>query len=137
MSNHHISFENLEPDEPIDKAHLEKCSSCRAEYRLRAFVTKASKEAPEMEVPPFFSARVASLIRNEKAPVLIYFERAARQFVPVLIALLLTTGLALYTFLQTPGIEFRTEAFFAESGDDVYMEYVVNSLAGLPEEGGE
>jgi hypothetical protein len=138
MSDHHILFENLEPDEPIDMVHLEACSKCRAEYRMRAFVSMASKAAPDIEVPPFFSARVTALIKSDRLPVLFYFERAARQLVPLLLALVLTTGLALYTFTQGPAVDLRTEALFGEpGGDEVYMEYVVNSLVGLPEEGGE
>lgn len=104
---------------------------------MRAFVSLASKTAPEIEVPPFFSARVAALVKSERTPVLFYFERAARQLVPVLLALVLTTGLAFYTLFQGPAEEFRTEALYRESGDEVYMEYVVNSLVGLPEEVGE
>ncbi|HSR49349.1 MAG TPA: hypothetical protein VLV83_00895 [Acidobacteriota bacterium] len=88
----HIDFSKLEPDESFDRRHLEECSRCRADWEAYGVVRGLARQAPSIEAPPFFAARVARLAVSEPSlagPFVMALQRAAQRLLPVFATLVL------------------------------------------------
>ncbi len=96
MSKEGIDFSRLEPDEPFDESRIADEDS-QADYDAFRTVRRMAAEAPEIEPPPFFAARVARLALDVRSqPLVFFFHRAARQLLPAFLAVLVTIGFLAY-----------------------------------------
>lgn len=94
MNDKHIDFSNLERGDSVDREHLIACRECRDQHGVWRLIRDQAGQAPTIEAPPFFASRVARLAVSESesgqpAFFLLTFERAARQLLPVFMALIL------------------------------------------------
>jgi len=137
MNREHIPFENLEFDREPDHSHLSQCRSCRMGWAIFRFLAFQVTSTPQVEVPPFFAGRVAEIIRSVEAPFALFFQRAARQLIPVFAVLVLGTSVLFYAFATTESPDqYYTQMFFEEPlPEELSLENVVDSLSEPPEEG--
>ncbi|MEE8349808.1 MAG: hypothetical protein V3R94_09575 [Acidobacteriota bacterium] len=136
MTEEHLGFSDLDFLDIEPPAHADRCQECGERWSVFRFLGFQVRNAPEMDIPPFFSKRVSQLVRQTKVSFAIYFQQAVRQLIPVFMGLLLATGGLLYIAVD-PGTstEQYSELFFDQPFDeDLSMDYVVDSLGELPEE---
>lgn len=136
MSEGHIPFFELEEEDSIDRAHLDRCEECRKNEQIFRFLRFQARTVPWIDAPPFFAAGVANRMER-KTPVFAFLlERAARRLIPVFVSLILLTSVLLFR-LQPESADLRSEVLFEPSPpEQISMEYVVNSLQQPLEEGG-
>ncbi len=135
MSEDHIRFFELEPEDSIDEMHVASCRRCQQDRRLFRLLRFQIASAPRIDPPPFFSARVTSQLKD-RAPGLFLFSRFARRLSPFFALLLLATGFLLFRASRETTVEpIRSNLLFDEQKpDSYYLEYVVNSLQQPAEE---
>jgi hypothetical protein len=93
---------------------------------------------PRMEAPPFFAARVSVVAQVERYSFAGSLQTFSRRLVPVFVTLMIVVCLAVYQWATAdPLVEsamFYDEEDLAET---ITVEYVVGSLALLPDEENE
>lgn len=96
MKEEHIRFEDWEPGEALDQEHLRSCKKCREDFERVRFLREVIASAPEVEVPPFFSNRVARLAVSQARGFWELLDRMARRMAPIFAALVLVAAFLLY-----------------------------------------
>jgi anti-sigma factor RsiW len=135
MGKRHLSFEELDFDDPVDHSHLEECEECRKQLAAFRFLAFQVKSAPRMEIPPFFAQRVTRLTQKMAVPFSLLLQRAARQMIPVFVALVLTTGFLLFQITdREPANDYAELLFEQPLQENISLDYVLNSLAEEPAE---
>ncbi len=137
MTKEHIPFEELEFEDTPDPSHLKDCEECRKGWEIFSFLGFQVKSAPQVDVPPFFSQRVARLAETPMVSFAALFQRVAQQLIPVFVAVVLVSSFLLYSFTEAePAMEDYASIFFEEPVlEDFSLEDVVDSLGVLPDEG--
>ena len=136
MTDKHIGFSDLDFEDTENHAHADDCGKCGQSLSVFRFLGFQVKNAPEMDIPPFFSKRVSQLARSTKTSFAFSFQQAAKQLIPVFMVLLLATSGLLYFVADTESAtEQYSELFFDQPfEEDLSIDYVVDSLGELPEE---
>lgn len=126
-----MEFENTE-----SFPHAEHCEECSQRLSIFRFLGFQVKNAPGMDIPPFFSKRVSQLIRSAKVSFAFSLQQAARQLIPVFMGLFLATSLLLYWMTDTDSaIEQYSELFFEQPlQEDLSIDYVVDFLGDVLQE---
>ena len=101
MEDKHISVTDWEPGDPIDEEHLAACSLCRRQLEMVCFLRFQAENAPRIEPPPFFAARVARLVQSSATPFWGFVEGAARRLIPIFAALIMGATVLLYNYSAT------------------------------------
>jgi len=136
MTEEHLRFSTLDFEHSEDSAHAEGCEECGERLSIFRFLGFQVKNAPEMDPSPFFSKRISQMVRSTQISFSFSFQQAARQLIPAFMVLLLATSCLLYLVVDTePVTERYSELFFDQPfEEDMSIDYVVDSLAELPEE---
>jgi hypothetical protein len=136
MTEDHIGFAELEFDNTESFPHADHCEECSQRLSIFRFLGFQVKNAPGMDIPPFFSKRVSQLLRSTKVSFAFSLQQAARQLIPVFMGLFLATSLLLYWVTDTDSaIEQYVELFFEQPlQEDLSIDFVVDSLGDLLQE---
>lgn len=136
MTEEHVRFSELDFENTENPAHADGCKECGKRLSIFRFLGFQVKNAPGMDPPPFFSKRVSQIVRSTKISFALSFQQAAKQLIPAFMVLLLATSCLLYFVADTESAtEQYSELFFDQPfEEDLSIDYVVDSLAELPEE---
>ena len=136
MTEKHIEFSELDFEKTENLPHADHCEECSRRLSIFRFLGFQVNHPPEMEIPPFFSKRVSQLAQSTEFSFVFSFQQAARQLIPVFMALLLGTSLLLYFVTDGESVaEQYSELFFDQPlQEDLSMDYVVDFLGEPPEE---
>ena len=136
MAEEHISFSELEFDSTENQSHLNSCEMCQRSWAVFRFLGLQVQAAPEMELPAFFAQRVARLAQTKGVPFAFFFQRAARQLIPVFTTLVLVTSFLLYNLIgvESTGENYSVLFFEQPLQEDLSLEYVLDSLREVSEE---
>jgi hypothetical protein len=136
MTEEHIGFSDLDFEDTENPAHADRCEECGNSLSVFRFLGFQVKNAPEMDIPPFFAKRFSQPVRSTKGSFVCSFQQVSKQLIPVFMVLLLATSGLLYFVVDTdPATEQYSELFFDQPlEEDLSIDYVVNSLGELPEE---
>jgi len=96
MKREHIRFEEWELESSLPEEHLAECGQCRGDYDRVRFLRLMSDSAPDPEIPPFFSSRVAQLALSGAHGFWEILDGMARRLIPALSSLVLVASLSLY-----------------------------------------
>ena len=136
MTEEHVEFSDLDFENTENPAHADRCEECGKKGSVFRFLGFQVKNAPEMDIPPFFSKRVSQLVRSTKVSFVCSFQQVARQLIPVFMVLLLATSGLLYFVADTDSVTEQYSELFLDQPfeEDLSIDNVVDSLGELPEE---
>lgn len=97
MSEQHFSFEEWEPGEPVDEAHLAECEECRGQWELMKFLRFQIESLPQVSPSPFFASRTARRIEGSTVNFWHLVDRFAKLLVPAFATAAFATAFLLFS----------------------------------------